>query len=152
MKINNRKQTAIVFYGFLLIVLLDLLFLKFAGKFFAINNMILYSSFLLVFIFSFWKIISLKSFSMEVSDHIISIKYNHPMVKLRHPVLEVPLHKVISVETKKGIVDCILVIGINTRRGIKNFYYKLGKLSEKQTEKYRQISEAIKYSKMQAEI
>jgi hypothetical protein len=90
-----------------------------------------------------WRLVTIKICSVEVSEHIISIKYGHPFSKIRRPVLEVPLHKVISLRTEKGIMDHILLVGINSRRGIRNFHYKLGILSKNEDEKFIRIKELI---------
>lgn len=152
MKINNKKEVAIALYLFFFIILLDIIFLIVAKKILAISNVFLYSSFLVVLIFSLWKIITLKIFSMEVSEHIFTIKYRHPLSKVHQPVLEIPLQKVTSLQTEKGIINYILIIGVNTRRGIRNFYYRLGRLPENQNENFRKISEYISSSCLNNEI
>ena len=152
MKINNKKEIAIAMYGFFLLILADLAFLVFAKKMFAISNLYLYSSFLAILLFCIWKIVTLKIFSLEVSEHIFSVKYTHPLVKSRQPALEVPLQKVISLKTEKGVMNYIMVIGINSRRGIRNFYYRLGRLPENQNEKFKKISEFIASSRMTTEV
>ena len=152
MKINNRKEIAFAMYAFFTLIILDIIFLVFATKIFQISKLFLYGSFLVIFIFSLWKIINLKIFSMEVSEHICTVKYRHPLIKVRQPALEVPLQKVISLKTEKGIINYILVIGINTRRGIRNFYYNLGRLPENQNDKFKKISEFIASSRIKSEV
>ncbi|MBV6881426.1 hypothetical protein NG800_016005 [Epilithonimonas ginsengisoli] len=110
MKINNKKEIAIAMYGFFLLILVDLVFLVFAKKIFVISNLYLYGSFFSLLLFRIWKIVTLKIFSLEVSEHIFSIKYTHPPVKSRQPALEVPLQKVVSVKTEKGVMNYIMVI------------------------------------------
>jgi len=152
MKINNKKEIAIAMYGFFLLILVDLVFLVFAKKIFVISNLYLYGSFFTLLLFCIWKIVTLKIFSLEVSEHIFSIKYTHPLVKSRQPALEVPLQKVISVKTEKGVMNYIMVIGINSRRGIRNFYYRLGRLPENQNDKFQKISEFIASARTQPEV
>lgn len=144
MKINNRKSIAIAMYGFLFIILLDIAFLLVAEKFFAIDDMIQYSLGIAVLILCIWKIATLKSFSVDVSEQIISIKYGHPLSRIRRPALEVPLNKVVSLKTEKAILQNIMVIGISTKKGIRNFYYKIGNLSSNEVEKFKKIIDLIK--------
>ena len=152
MKINNKKEIAIAMYGFFLLILVDLVFLVFAKKIFVISNLYLYGSFFTLLLFCIWKIVTLKIFSLEVSEHIFSIKYTHPLVKSRQPALEVPLQKVVSIKTEKGVMNYIMVIGINSRRGIRNFYYRLGRLPENQNDKFQKISEFIASARTQPEV
>lgn len=146
MKINNRKEIATVMYCFLSLIFLDLLFLVFAKQFLNIQQSIVYVIFLVIFIFSGWRIFTLKSFALEVSEHIFSVKYSHPLSSSRNPALEVPIEKVISLKTEKGVMSYILIISINTKRGIRNFYYRIGKLPENQSEKFRNTIDLVKTS------
>lgn len=143
MKINNRKAVALAMYGFFLLIILDILFLIFAKQFFTINKITLYGCFLVILSFSLYHLIRLRTFSLEVSDHIFSVKYGHPLVKKRHPVLEVPIHKIVSLKTEKGIVTYIFIISVSTKRGIKNFYYRIGQLPENQFDKFKKITESV---------
>ncbi len=152
MKINNKKEVAIALNLFFFIILLDIVFLIIPKKILPISQVFLYSSFLIVLIFSLWRILTLKIFSMEVSEHIFTIKYRHPLSKVHQPALEVPLQKVASLQTEKGVINYILIIGVNTRKGIRNFYYRLGRLPENQNEKFKKISEFIASSRLNNEI
>lgn len=152
MKINNQKEIALAMYGFFFLILLDILYLFLAKTIFVIPKTVLYSTFLVILIFSIWRIVTLKIFSLEVSEHICTVKYRHPLMKLRQPVLEVPIQKVISLKTEKGLINYILVIGIVTKRGIRNFYYRLGRLPENQTDKFNKISEFIASTHTKTEI
>lgn len=139
MKINNWKAVAIAMYGFFFLILMDILFLAFSKQFFNLNKTTLYGCFLVILIFSLWQIIKLKSFSIEVSEHIFSLKYNHPLFRSQQPSLEVPLSKIISLKTEKGILNSILIISVNTKRGIRNFYYDVGKLPSTEPEKFKNL-------------
>lgn len=152
MKINNQKEIAIAMYGFLVLIFLDILFLFLGKTIFAIPKLTLYGTFSVILIFSIWRIATLKIFSLEVSEHICTVKYRHPLMNLRQPVLEVPIQKVISLKTEKGLINYILVIGIVTKRGIRNFYYRLGRLPENQNDKFRKISEFIASTNVKTEI
>ncbi|MBP6577739.1 MAG: hypothetical protein KA796_02280 [Chryseobacterium sp.] len=147
MKINNRKEVTLKLYGFFFLLLLDLLFLILSQQFFPSSEEFYYTSFVIIFIFCMWRIIKLKIFSLEVSKHILSVKYRHPLAQNRQPVLELPLHKVIAMKTEKAVINYILSISISSRKGIKNFYYRLEQMPENQPEKYNQIAEFIKTSK-----
>lgn len=146
MKINNRRQTAIAMYGLFLIIVLDILFLIFAQHFFKISKTVIYTTFLVIFIFSVWKIVNLKSISLEVTEHIFSVKYNHPLFTVRHPVLEVPLYKIISVKTERELINYILIISIRTKKGIRNFHYGVGQIPKDQQSKFQTISDFVQTS------
>lgn len=150
MKINNKKEVVYTMYGFLFLMILDLAVLTFSRKFSASIDEYLYILISLIFGFCVWRIAILKIFSMEVSEHIFSVKYRHPLLQNHHPVLELPLEKVISIKTEKGILNHILLISIKSRKGIKNFYYRLGKLPENQPGKFKEISNFIHSSKMES--
>ncbi|KFC21650.1 hypothetical protein [Chryseobacterium sp. FH1] len=150
MKINNRKEVIFTMYGFLFLLILDLILLIFSTKFSYISDEYLYIFFALIFVFCIWRIATLKIFSMEVSEHIFSVKYRHPLLQSDHPVLELPLEKVISVKAEKGILNYILLISIRSRKGIKSFYYRLGKLPENQSIKFKEISNFIHSSRMES--
>lgn len=137
-------------YGFVFLLILDLILMFFLTKFSSISDEYLYVFFALIFIFCIWQIATLKIFSMEVSEHIFSVKYRHPLIQKRHPVLELPLEKVISLKTEKGLINYILLISIKSRKGIKNFYYNLGKLPENQSSKFKEISNFIHSTRMES--
>jgi len=144
MKINNRKEIAIAMYGFFLLIILDILFLIFAIQFLKISKMAIYGCFLVILVLALYNLIKLRNFSLEVSEHIFSVKYGHPLLKNLHPVLEVPIHKIISLKTEKGIIAYILIISVSTKRGIRNFYYKIGQLPENQFERFKEITDSVK--------
>ena len=133
-------------YGFLFIILLDLFFLFFAQQFFKIDDMVLYIACFIVFIFALWRLTTLKVFFLEVSDHIISVKYGNPLSQLRRPVLEVPLRKIVSLKTENGFMDDAILISIKSKRGIRNFQYRIGNLSSTEVEKFNKIKDIIKAS------
>lgn len=138
-------------YGFFLLLVLDILFLIFAKQFIVVSKAVLYSTSLLILLFCVWRLAMLKTFSLEVSEHILSVKYEHPLSHIHHPVLEVPLQKVLFFKVEKGIVNYFMVININTKRGMRSFYYRIGNLPEKNTEKLENISNFIKRSRMKFE-
>ncbi|PZU82800.1 MAG: hypothetical protein DI529_13665 [Chryseobacterium sp.] len=152
MKINNRKEIAVALYGFSMIVLLDILFVLFGKPIFKIDKTILYGLFITVFIFCIWRLWTLKIFSLEVSEFLLSVKYKHPFSNLNRPVLEIPTNKVISFTVEKGIINYILIINIKSRRGIRSFYYRLGKLPEHQAEKFKQMTDFISESSKRKEL
>lgn len=144
MKISNRKEITISMYLLFILILLDITLLFFAKKIASLPNYINYIIFSAVFTFSIWKLAGLKIFMMEVTDHIISIRYNHPLLDLRKPVLEVPLQKVVSFETEKILMSYVLIVAINTKKGTRKFYYKIGNLPQYEQEKLRIISTILK--------
>ena len=144
MKINNQKEIAFAMYGFFLLIFLDILFLVFSKHITSFSKNTVYACFLVILLFCIWRIFKLKIFSMEASDHIFSIKYTHPLKKSRKPALEVPINKIVSFKTEKGIINYVLVVSLSTKRGIRNFYYEIGQLPENQFERFKSISEYVK--------
>lgn len=147
---SNTKETSAMMYGFLLLILADIVFIIFAETIFE-EDQILYGIFMLILLFSVWRIIKLRSFSLEASQHVLSVKYHHPLTRSKKPVLEVPLQKVLSFNIEKGMIDNDLVISIKTRRGIRSFSYSMGAIAEKNIKKLNYISEFIHNSRMEAE-
>jgi len=147
MKVNNRREIALAMYGFFLLLIVDILFLIFAAKFWKIDKASLYGIFLIIFLFSIWRISLLKTFSLEVSEHILSVKYKHPLAHNHNPVLEVPLQKVMFYRIEKGLLNYIMIININTRRGMKSFYYRLGTLPKSEASKFSKMSDFISVEK-----
>ncbi|WP_028122379.1 hypothetical protein [Epilithonimonas tenax] len=144
MKINNQKEIATAMYGYFLLILLDILCLLFLNKFIPISKTTLYGCFFGILIFSIWRLVKLRRFSLEVTEHIFSVKYTHPLMKSRQPILEVPIQKIISLRSEKEIINYILIVSINTKRGIRNFHYDIGQLPENQFDKFKSISEFVK--------
>lgn len=132
-------------HSLLLILFFDMLCLAFIGKIPNVNHTVLYGCLLIIFVLTVWKIIMVKKISIEISEHILSIKYNHPLSrKLNFPVLEVPLHKVTSCKIEKGTINYFLLININTKRGTKRFCYNLGILSQEQCAHLKKALDFIK--------
>jgi len=150
-KMSNTKETSAMMYGFLLLILADIVFIIFAETIFDVEDQILYGIFMLILLFSVWRIIKLRTFSLEASQHVLSVKYHHPLTRSKKPVLEVPLQKVLSFNIEKGMMDNDLVISIKTRKGIRSFSYNMGAIPEKNIEKLNYISEFIHSSRMEAE-
>jgi len=144
MKITNRKEITISMYLLFSLILLDITLLFFAKKIAGSPNYINYTIFSAVFLFSLWKLVGLKIFMMEVTDHIISIRYNHPLLDLRKTVLEVPMQKVVSFEIEKILLSYIVIVAISTKKGTRKFYYKIGNLPQYEQEKFRRISAILK--------
>jgi len=147
MKINNRKNTRLVMYCLFLILSLDIICLLLPGKIYGVNPRFLYTGCLAVFVLTIWRIAILRVFSIEISEHIISVKYEHLFLKTLNnkPALEIPLQKVSSYRLERGIVDSFLIIDIHTREGVKSSYYRLGILSKKQADKFKRISNTITF-------
>lgn len=143
MKISNRREIVLAMYGFLLLIIADILFLIFANNIPILDNETTYAIFLAILIFSVWRITLLKTFSLEISEHILSVKYRHPLAKKNNPVLEVPLHKVMHYQMEKVMLNNFITININTRKGLKHFYYKIGSLPKSEVSKLEKISDFI---------
>ncbi|MDP9956107.1 hypothetical protein J2X97_001744 [Epilithonimonas hungarica] len=146
MKINNRRKTILAVYGFSFILLLDFIFLFFADRFLKMNDTTLYVICFIIFLLASWRLITLKLFSLEITEHIISVKYGNLFSQLKRPVLEVPLQKVVSLKIDKEIMDRILLISIKSKRGIRNFHYRIGSISNTEAEKFEKIKNIIKAS------
>ncbi len=145
MKINNKKNIQIAIYLLIVILilsslLLGALFLEITHIHYGIAALIF-----ILFILSLWKLVTLKTFSMEVSQHFISIKQSHPFSKgIEVPALEVPLQKVLSFTIEKNMINYFLKISITTKKGKKRFFYNLGILSQKQLEQFNNVLNPIK--------
>ena len=144
MKINNRKNIRLMMYSFFFILFVDILCLALVEIFSTVHNYFLYLVFFAVFVITIWRILILKTLSIEISEHILSIKYSHPLSRTPdRPVLEVPLQKVRSGKIRKNIFSYFLIVNINTKRGIRSFYYRLSILSCKQIDDLRKALDSI---------
>ncbi len=128
---NNKKETATLMYGFLLLIVADVLFAIFGKKLLHLENQVFYCIFLLVLIFSVWRIVKLRIFFLSASQHILSVEYYHPFANKKGPVLEIPLQKVISLKFGKGLINNKLNVAVRTRKGIRTFSYQIGKWHDK---------------------
>ena len=94
-----------------------------------------------------WRISLLKVILLEISKNTLLIKYVHPLKKKQYelPALEIPLHKLKSFKITREFFVYYLEISRGSERGngIKNFYFRLGLLSEKQMANIREIINAI---------
>lgn len=139
-KVSNKKKTIIVTYCLFCILAIDLLCLLFINKMQQASGTLLCVSLLLIFGLILWRIVYTKAFSIEVSEYLISIKYGHPFSKaLNFPVLEVPFEKVASYRIERGFVDHYLIVNIQSKRGKKSFYFRVGILYGKQTERLKKV-------------
>ncbi|KFC18001.1 hypothetical protein [Epilithonimonas lactis] len=144
MKLSNQKTTKMIMFGLFCILFLDIAFMIIA-KVLDVDHIILDLISYLILILGIWRIMRLKVFSVEISQHVLSIKYSHPLGKKTNiPVLEVPLEKVSSYKIERGIVSNFLILNIKTNRGKKSFYYQLGILKEKEYSRFRNIFNSIK--------
>lgn len=154
MKINNRKITSLLMYGLFCVLILDIASFIIIKKILDLDYWFLFGFLCLIFILAVWQFITLKVFSVEVSEHIISIKYNHPLGRKPNlPVLEVPLQKVISYKIEKGMINDFFMINIDASRGVKTFYYRLNLFTRDQQEGFHQVLNSIKpYSENEAQL
>lgn len=140
MKISNQSQVRLLLCSYLILLLIDIAFLKFGSLVITINPSALYSVFAIVALFLIWRISLLKTFVLETTEHIFSIKYGHPLSGDLKQVIEVPLQKILFLKTDKGIINSFLIVSINSKKGMKNFYFRMGILNQKQTEALKAIS------------
>ena len=101
MKVNNKKNIQITLYLLILLLLFSILL---TGIFYIVIpvNYGITIFVLLISILSLLKLIMLKTFSIEVSEHFISIKQTRLVSKrIEFPTLEVPLQKGFSFKIKK---------------------------------------------------
>ena len=96
-----------------------------------IDNLSVYTgmiSFLLVMIF---RLATLKYFKLEISEELISIKYNHPLLKgYTSAKLELPWYKIRMCKLEKGILFHYICICVSGKKKDKIFHYNLGFLSK----------------------
>lgn len=94
-----------------------------------------------------WRISLLKVILLEVSRNTLLIKYAHPLKKKQYelPALEIPLHKLNSFKITREFFVYYLEISRKSERGngVKNFYFRLGLLSEKQIANIKEIITSI---------
>jgi hypothetical protein len=142
MKLGNKKAISTMVYCLFFILSLDMV-IGIVGLLSGWKAV--FFSCIVVLVFTVWRLFKLRYFQLEISEHIISIKYKHPFSKLFNvPVLEVPIQKVQSWKIEKGLGCCFLIIKINTRRGTKGFYYRLGSLSRKQINDFKKTLDSLK--------
>ena len=148
MKLSNHKMIKMTMFGLFCILFLDIIFVVIA-KVIDLEHSFIYFTFVALLILVVWRMMKLKVFSIKISEHVISIKYSHPLGKRTDiPVLEVPLEKVNSYKIERGIVSNFLILNIDTNRGNKSFYYQLGILKEKENSRFRNILNSIKSNQL----
>jgi len=90
-----------------------------------------------------WRISRLKVILLEISKNTLLIKYAHPFKQTKYelPALEIPLNKLESFKITREFFVYYLEISRRRERenGTKNFYFRLGFLSEKQIINIRKI-------------
>ncbi|SHJ94118.1 hypothetical protein [Epilithonimonas mollis] len=148
---DNKKEASAMMYGFFLLIAADILFLIFAKKKLEIPAQFLYSIFLIIFAFCIWKIATIRILSLEVSEHVLSVKYNHPWTTVRRPALEIPMYKVASFKIEKTLIDYKLIVTIKTRKGLRSFFYKAGILYGNNVIKLNHIAKSVRSSRLRLE-
>lgn len=82
----------------------------------------------------------LRHINFRISDSIICIRLRYPLAsRSRASVLEFPINKILSCKVERGIISSFLMLKIDTQRGVKNRYYKLGFLDKAQLDKIQII-------------
>lgn len=136
---NFNSKTGILI-ALLLVSISSLLLLK---KLLYIQDHIFYILLFFCISFVIWRISLLKVILLEISRNTLLIKYAHPLKQTRHesPTLEIPLNKLESFKITREFFVYYLEISRRSERenGVKNFYFRLGLLSEKQMINIRKI-------------
>lgn len=70
MKVSNQTQIRLILCGYLILLLIDIVFLKFGSIVIAVNQSLLYTVFALTALFIIWRISLLRSFELETTEHI----------------------------------------------------------------------------------
>lgn len=110
-----------------------------------IEHVTIFPIFWMILILGVWSLMHLRFFLIEISEHVISIRYVHPFKKRTNiTVLEVPLEKVISYKIERGILSNFLILDIDTNRGKRSFYYQIGILKKKESNRFRNLLNSIK--------
>lgn len=75
--------------------------------------------------------ITIRYFKLEISEDMISIKFDHPLLKrYKHTDLELPLYKIGFCKLETNMFSHRLCIGVTGKKKEKIFYFNLGILSE----------------------
>lgn len=134
---NNKKDinSSIIFYIAMILMISGIwILLRMCGFFTTVN--IFESSFPCAILLLIYRLSLLRYFKMDVSETILSVKYNYPVgLYHRGPVLEIPIEKLSSFIIEKGIFSNFLILSIKTKRGIRNYYYRLGVLKKQKIDK-----------------
>lgn len=140
MKVSNQTQIRLLLCGYLILLLIDIVFLKFGSIVIAVNQSLLYTVFALTALFIIWRISLLRSFELETTEHIFSIKYGHPLSGELKQIIEVPLQKILFLKIEKGLINNFLIVSINSKKGMKNFYFRTGLRTDKELETLKTIT------------
>lgn len=124
MTINSKKE---LFFYTVLIVLgmmcMGMLYLLHSNKgFILISGIITYCS--------LWRIYHLRNLKIEISQHVFSVKYWHPIWgNERYPSLELPIEKIKSYRIYRKGACSYFVIFLVSKKGLKKQIYNLGVVS-----------------------
>jgi len=92
-----------------------------------------------------WRLSRLKIVTLDISEHIVSVKITHPFSRgISFPQLEVPLYKIFSCHLKGDLLTTFLMVNIHTKNNVRSFYYDLGFLSKKSTDDFKKALEILK--------
>lgn len=128
MVITNKKSTVNMFWILISLIILSIFCLLYflLWKIDDSKYYLILSIFLVLF---FKRVVSIKYFILEMSDEIISIKYNHPLIKRFVPTsLELPWYKISFCKLRKRTFTNKIYIGVLSNQKIKIFTYDLGLL------------------------
>lgn len=144
MKTDNERSIRITMYILFFLLFLDVLFLGLIIK--RTGNRTIPVALGVVFLLLIIRRFSvLRVVVFETSEYLLSLKYRHPLLqsKKRPPVLEIPLDKVEFCRIERRFQDYYLIVRISTSRGKRNFYFRLGILSRKQTGNFKKTVNEI---------
>lgn len=129
MSIDNKAAATRYIYLIICAVLVTLYGLL-TCILFRITHLALYISILLLLALLTYKLVTIKYFKLELSEDLISIKYNHPLIKrYRSANLELPWYKISFCQLEKHSVFNYIRIGVYGRYKNKVFIYNLGILA-----------------------
>lgn len=141
---KNFNSTAGILISLLLLSILSLFLLK---NLLYIQDLHFYVLLFFSISLVIWRLSLLKVILLEISKHSLSVKYTHPLKAAKYELttLEIPLNKLESFKITQEFFVYYLEISRRSERGngVKNFYFRLGVLSEKQMKSIRKIINTI---------
>lgn len=152
-EIPSRKNIIGMIGILMILVIVSITCLFLAKQFLYMKDSLFYGLLLFSILIGIWRFCMLKMTLLEVSKHSLMIKYTHPFKEIKQapPVLEIPMNKLDSYTIIKEFFVYYLVINRRSERGngVKNFYFRLGFLTEKQIKSIRETLNTIQTTQNQ---
>jgi len=130
MSINNKKaaiRTIWIIVSALMICLSSLLLCLLLR----IHDIKIYAVLIILISALVFRLITMKYFRLEISEELISIKYNHPLLEnYKSANLELPWYKINACQIEKNMLFHYICIGVSGKKRNKMFHYSLGFLSK----------------------